>query len=61
MRDLFKSAGAKFIGLGGIHCQCCDSKMSTKRKSKRTKHLFSRIRRSILKRNTIKEIRDETN
>jgi hypothetical protein len=58
-KDLFKNAGSKFIGPGGIKCPCCDKGLSKKRKTKIGRNLFSRMRRSILKRETKNEINRE--
>ena len=55
-KDLFKTAGYKYIGPGGIRCPCCDNKLSHKRKSKINRNLFSTMRRSILKQSLVKEI-----
>ena len=58
-KDKFKNAGSKLVGWGGIKCQCCDNKLSHKRKSKVGRNLFSRMRRSILKQETQQEINEE--
>lgn len=57
-KDLFKSAGYKYIGPGGIKCPCCDKKLSHKRKSKINRNLLNTMKRSILKMNLILEIKD---
>jgi transcription initiation factor IIE alpha subunit len=59
MKDLYKEAGFLYIGgPGGMKCPCCDNKMSKKRKSKIQRNLFSKLRRTWLKRLTKKEISD---
>jgi hypothetical protein len=60
MKDLYKMSGFKFIGIGGIKCPCCGNGLTKKGRHKATKHMFSSLRRSVLKRLTFKEIRDET-
>ena len=59
MKDIFKIAGFKYIGPGGILCPCCDRKLSHKRKSKVSRNLFSRLRRSILKQNLHKDLEND--
>jgi len=56
--DDYKRCGSKFVGVGGIGCSCCDNGLSKKGKSKITKNLFSKLRRSALKRETRDEIEE---
>lgn len=60
-KDIFKAAGYKFIGPGGLKCPCCDRKLSHKRKSKINRNLLSTMRRSILKQQLIKELHEDNN
>ncbi len=53
--DLFKRAGLKSVGIGGLKCRCCDRKLSHKRKSKINRNAFTQLRRARLKRLTYKE------
>lgn len=55
-KDLFKYAGYKYIGPGGLKCPCCDKKLSHKRKSKINRNLLSTMKRSILKQMLVKEL-----
>lgn len=55
-KDLFKAAGYKYIGPGGLRCPCCDQKLCHKRKSKINRNLLNTMKRSILKRMLIIEI-----
>ena len=56
--DLFKQSGQKYLGPGGLKCQCCDSGLSKKRKCKHGKNRFSKLRRAVLKKITQKEIKN---
>ena len=56
-KDLFKSAGYKYIGPGGLRFPCCDQKLCHKRKSKVNRNLFNTIKRTILKRMILIEIK----
>jgi hypothetical protein len=58
MKDIYKQVGYKYLGPGGLNCSCCDSKLSHKRKSKINRNLFSTMRRSILNRMLMKELKD---
>lgn len=58
MKDLYKQAGYKYLGPGGLKCPCCDGKLSHKRKSKINRNLFSTMRRSILNRMLMKELEE---
>jgi len=56
-RDLFKNAGYSHLGgIGGIHCPCCDNKLSKKRKGRTGRNLFNRMRRSTLTQALKKEL-----
>jgi len=60
MKDLYRKAGCRLMGgPGGIKCPCCDNGYSKKRKSKARKSLYSKNRRTLLKRETEKEIVNE--
>ena len=50
MKDLFKREGLLMLGPGGIKCHCCDEGMSHKRKSKLNRNMFSKLKRTRLKR-----------
>jgi len=61
MKDLYKRAGFKLLGgPGGIKCPCCDNGYCKKRKSKARKILFSKNRRTLLKRESNKEVDQDT-
>ena len=60
MKDLFKQAGFKYTGWGGIKCPCCDNGMSKKRKSKIARNLYSKLRRTHLKQQLNKLQNEET-
>jgi len=57
-RDLFKSAGYKYIGPGGLRCPCCDKKLCHKRKSKINRNLLNTMKRSILRRAIYLELKE---
>ena len=59
MKDLFKKVGLRSIGPGGLNCPCCDSGLSSKRKSKINRNDFSQLKRARLKRLTRKEFLDD--
>ena len=57
-KDIFKVAGYHWIGPGGIHCQCCDNKLSHHRKSKIQRNMLSKLKRNALKIQLRKDIKD---
>ena len=58
MKDLYKKAGFKYTGIGGIKCQCCDNKLGNKRKSKVARNTYNKLRRNCLKQKLYKEAVD---
>jgi len=54
--DLYNQFGANKVGAGGIKCSCCDNGYSKKGKSKNHKGAFSQMRRTLLNRDTQKEV-----
>jgi hypothetical protein len=59
-KDLFKAAGFKYLGPGGIKCSCCSGGFSNaehRKSSKGSKCAFSKIRRLALKRSLYKELK----
>jgi len=57
-KDLFEAVGYKYIGPGGLRCICCDQKLCHKRKSKINRNLLNTMKRSILKKMILIEIRE---
>ena len=51
--DLFKKASRKTIGIGGVHCPCCNVYRSKGRQIKG----LNKLRRTRLKRYLLNEIR----